>query len=49
MPNLNPSVRTPLAVIFSLGLAVMIVVSLISSVVDPSDEAMVMYRNDREK
>lgn len=49
MPNLNQSARTPLVVIFSLGLAVMIVVSLVSSVVDPSDEAMVMYRNDREK
>jgi len=38
-----------LAVIFSLALAVMAVFTIVSSYIDPSDPAMITYRNKREK
>lgn len=39
--------KIALAIIFSLSLAAMALTTIISSYIDPSDSAMVHYRNNR--
>jgi uncharacterized membrane protein YhhN len=48
VPHLQAG-RTVLAVLFSLALLAMATATLISSFIDPSDPAMVMFRTDRPK
>jgi hypothetical protein len=49
LPNLESSSQIALGILFSLTLLLLVISGSICSVVDPSDQAMVLYRNDREK
>ena len=48
MPNLTKG-RVELTVIFSICTLGMVITTLISSCVDPSDHVMIMYKNDRDR
>lgn len=49
LPNLESSSQIALGILFSLTLVPLVISGSICSVVDPSDQAMILYRNDREK
>ena len=47
LPNLEDN-QIVYAVIFSISLFIMVITTIICSVIDPSDKAMILCRNDRE-
>lgn len=50
LPHLESlSVKVTLGILYSISLLILIVFTLLSSLNDPSDTAMIVYRNNREK
>ena len=47
-PNLH-SGQIALTIFFTICTAAMVITTLITSYIDPSDQVMIMYKNDRSK